>query len=133
MDIGKRIPREGNTQKTKGAKGMKKKTVRLSMVLLAGMLTLMVVPAVAMAAEGAGGSNSMRDFALAIGAGLGMGVAAVGCGLALGKATAAAMEGISRNPGASDKMFVPLIIGLALIEALVLYTWVVALFLQAKI
>ena len=112
---------------------MKKKTVRLSMVLLAGMLTLMVVPAVAMAAEGAGGSNSMRDFALAIGAGLGMGVAAVGCGLALGKATAAAMEGISRNPGASDKMFVPLIIGLALIEALVLYTWVVALFLQAKI
>jgi F-type H+-transporting ATPase subunit c len=80
-----------------------------------------------------GGADFMMKFGLAIGAGLGLGLAACGGGLGQGKAAAAALEGIARNPGASDKMFVPMIIGLALIESLVLYTFIIAIFLQGKI
>ncbi|MBI2646392.1 MAG: ATP synthase F0 subunit C, partial [Deltaproteobacteria bacterium] len=50
-----------------------------------------------------------------------------------GKAAASALEGIARNPGASDKIFVPMIIGLALIESLVIYALVIAFMLAGKI
>ena len=62
-----------------------------------------------------------------LGAGLGLGLAALGGALGQGKTAAAALEGIARNPAASDKVFTPMIIGLALIESLVLYAFVVAL------
>lgn len=62
-----------------------------------------------------------------MGAGLGLGLAALGGALGQGKTAAAALEGIARNPAASDKVFTPMIIGLALIESLVLYAFVVAL------
>jgi F-type H+-transporting ATPase subunit c len=52
---------------------------------------------------------------------LGLGLAAAGCGLAQGKAVAAACEGIARNPQASGNIRTTMIIGLALIEALVIY------------
>ena len=38
----------------------------------------------------------------------------------------AALEGIARNPGAADKIFTPMILGLALIESLVIYALVIA-------
>ena len=59
----------------------------------------------------------------AIGIGIGMGVAALGGTLAQGRAASAALEGIARNPNAADKLFTPMILGLALIESLVLFTW----------
>ena len=62
-----------------------------------------------------------------MGAGLGLGLAALGGALGQGKTAAAALDGIARNPAASDKVFTPMIIGLALIESLVLYAFVVAL------
>ena len=37
------------------------------------------------------------------------------------------------NPNASDKIFTPMIIGLALIESLVIYGLVIAFILQGKI
>ncbi len=61
-----------------------------------------------------------------LGAGLGLGLAALGGALGQGKTAAAALEGIARNPAASDKVFTPMIIGLALIESLVLYAFVIA-------
>ncbi len=64
---------------------------------------------------------------LYIGAGLGMALAAGLCGLAQGKATASAAEALSRNPGARPGIFTFLIIGLALIESLALYTLVIIL------
>lgn len=69
----------------------------------------------------------------AIAAAIGLGMAAFGGALGQGKAAAAALEGISRNPGASDKMFVPMILGLALIESLVIYSLVIAFQLGGKI
>jgi F-type H+-transporting ATPase subunit c len=85
----------------------------------------------ALAAEPAGGPGERGLIALA--AGIGLGVAALGTALGQGRATAAAMESIGRNPNSADKIQTPLIIGLALMEALTLYALVIAFFLQGKI
>ena len=85
----------------------------------------MLVTGAAYAQDGGAAGHSVMDFA-GMGAGLGLGLAALGGGLGQGKAAAAALEGISRNPAASDKIFTPMIIGLALIESLVLYAFVIA-------
>ena len=69
-------------------------------------------------AETGMGSDSSGLIALA--AGLGLGMAALGTALGQGRATAAAMESIGRNPNSADKIQTPLIIGLALMEALTL-------------
>ena len=69
----------------------------------------------------------------AIAAAIGLGIAAFGGALGQGRAAAAALEGISRNPGASDKMFTPMILGLALIESLVIYSLIIAFALNGKI
>ena len=61
------------------------------------------------------------------------GIAALGGGIGQGLASASALEGISRNPGASDKIFVPMIIGLALIESLVIYALLIAFLLYGKV
>jgi len=82
------------------------------------------------AADAAGGD---AGGLIALGAGLGIGIAALGVGLGQGRATAAAMESIGRNPNSADRIFVPMIIGLALMEALCLYALVIAFFLQGKI
>ena len=66
-------------------------------------------------------------------AGFAIAIAALGGTLAQGRATAAALEGISRNPGAAAKIQTPMILGLALIESLVLFALVIAFLLQSKI
>ena len=83
-------------------------------------------------AGGRGGSGSAGGL-IALGAGIGMGLAAFGVGLGQGRATAAAMESIGRNPNSADRLFTPFILGLALMEALALYTLVIAFILQGKI
>jgi F-type H+-transporting ATPase subunit c len=92
-------------------------------------LVLAFGASVAMAAEGnaAGG-----DAYSSIGAGLAIGLAAFGGSLGQGKTAGAALEGIARNPTARGQVFVPMIIGLALIESLVLYAFVIA-FVKIKI
>lgn len=69
----------------------------------------------------------------ALGAGLAIGIAALGGGIGQGIASSKALEGISRNPGASNKIFVPMIIGLALIESLVIYALLIAFLLYGKV
>jgi F-type H+-transporting ATPase subunit c len=70
---------------------------------------------------------------LAIGAGLAIGIAACGGGIGQGRAAAAALEGIARNPGAAGKLNGPMILGLALIESLVIYAFVIAIMLVLKV
>jgi len=84
------------------------------------------------AAEGAAAGGNVGGL-IALAAGLGIGIAAFGVALGQGRATAAAMESIGRNPNSADRIFVPMIIGLALMEALCLYALVIAFFLQGKI
>ncbi|MGH7885462.1 MAG: ATP synthase F0 subunit C [Thermodesulfobacteriota bacterium] len=89
-----------------------------------------VVPNAFAATEGSG---DLAKLGMALGAGLGIGIAAGVAGLGQGRATASALEGIARNPGAASKIQTPMIIGLALIESLVIYALVIAFFLQGKI
>ena len=68
-------------------------------------------------------ASNESDVAMwkAISAGLAISIAAFGGALGQGRAAAAALEGIARNPNASGTLFVPMILGLALIESLVIY------------
>ena len=59
-------------------------------------------------------------------AALAIGVAAFGGALGQGRAAAAALEGIARNPNARGDIFTPLILSLALIESLVIYALLIA-------
>ena len=70
-----------------------------------------------------GGSAAIN--LIPIGAGLGMGLAAGMCGLGQGKAVGSAVEALARNPGARGGIFTFLILGLALIESLTLFTLVI--------
>ena len=87
------------------------------------------------AAEGAAaaGGDSGRAVAIAISAGVAVAIAAFGAALGQGRVGAAAMESIGRNPNASDRLFLPLVLTLALLEALALYGFVIAILLQGKI
>ena len=62
---------------------------------------------------------------VALTSGFAMAIASAGCGLAQGRATAAAAEGMARNPGATAAIRLVLILGLAFIESLALYTFVI--------
>ncbi|MFH1223274.1 MAG: ATP synthase F0 subunit C [Pseudomonadota bacterium] len=58
-------------------------------------------------------------------AGLTIALAAVGGAIGQGKTASSALEAIGRNPSAQNKIFVPMIVALALIESLVIYALVV--------
>jgi F-type H+-transporting ATPase subunit c len=77
--------------------------------------------------------HPLRAGLIAISANIGIGIAAFGSAIGQGRMAASAMESIGRNPNSAGAIFVPMIIGLAFIEALTLYALVIAFFLQAKI
>ena len=96
-------------------------------VLLAATVMLLVAdPAFAQDA------NAYKGY-VGLGAGLGMGFATLGGALAQGMAAKGALEGIARNPGSQTTVLVPMVLGLALIESLVLFAWVIAFLLLGKI
>lgn len=68
---------------------------------------------------------------LGLGAGLAIGLSALGGALGQGNTAKAALEAIGRNPNAN--VLVPMVLGLALIESLVIYGMVVAFQLIGKI
>lgn len=65
----------------------------------------------------------------ALAAGLVLGIAALGGAIGMGNAASAALSGIARNPGLSGALVKNMFIALAIIEAQVLYGFVVALIL----
>lgn len=101
---------------------------------LLGLMVLFISPVSAMAQEAAaaeGGSST--KMALALASGFGIAIAAFGGAIAQGRAATAALEGIARNPSASGRIQVPMIIALALIESLVIYALIIAFMLQGKV
>lgn len=88
--------------------------------LLSLGLLVMADPAFA-ADEAAQGGMSLGHLA----AGFGLGIGVLGGALGQGKVVSAALESISRNPGASGQMNQPIILGLAFIESLVLFCFLV--------
>jgi F-type H+-transporting ATPase subunit c len=92
---------------------------KLSYLFMVMSLLCFAVPAFAQG-DAMAGTNWV-----AITAGFSMAIASAGCGIAQAKATAAAAEGLARNPAARPGIQLALILGLALIESLALYTLVI--------
>jgi F-type H+-transporting ATPase subunit c len=93
------------------------RTLQYIFMTLAAML--LATPAFA---QGSGGA---ADIYAPLAAGLGMGIAAGLCGMGQGKAIASSSEAVARNPGARPAIFLFLILGLAFIESLALFTFVI--------
>ena len=104
--------------------------MRKSMVLGLSMLVTLLWASLAFAAEPAGGTSaglgSFFSYAV-MAAGFAIGIAAFGTGIGQGLAIKSSVEGIARNPEASGKITVTMLIGLAMIESLCIYALVVAL------
>ena len=107
--------------------------MRKSMVLGLSMLVTLIWASLAFAAEPVAGAAASSAglgtfFSYAVlAAGLGIGIAAFGTGIGQGMAVKSSVEGIARNPEASGKITVTMLIGLAMIESLCIYALVVAL------
>jgi F-type H+-transporting ATPase subunit c len=98
-------------------------------VMISVILLAWIAPAFAQSEATAAATQEKSQW-LIIASAFGMALAAAGCGYAQSRALAAACEGVSRNPGATDIIRLFLILGLAFIEFLALLTFVVILMLQ---
>jgi F-type H+-transporting ATPase subunit c len=105
---------------------MVKKTVLIVMV----GLVFLALPALAQEPAAAAGGSGVKWGVL--GAAFLLGLAAAAGAAAQGRATAAACDGMSRNPGAVAPIRLMAIIGLALIESLVLYALLIAFLIYGK-
>ena len=105
-------------------------TKKLTLAAFSFAVTFLL-PILAFAQDDRAGSNSFDVKACAaLGAGCAIAVGVLGGALGQGRAAAAALEGVSRNPGAAARIQTPMILGLALIESLVLLAFVIAFLLQ---
>jgi len=86
---------------------------------------LVAAPAFAQGAAPAAGSSMDTATWVAITSGFAMAIASAACGYAQSKATAAACEGLARNPGARPGIQFSLILALVLIESMALYTFAI--------
>lgn len=94
--------------------------MRTRMLFLIAIFLLLAVSPVF--AQGTGGDSSGLKT---IGYVVGMGIASGLCGIGQGRAAGGAAEAIARNPGANANIRLTLILGLAFIESLAIYTLVV--------
>jgi F-type H+-transporting ATPase subunit c len=106
---------------------MKKATA--IMILVFGVM-LVATAAFAETAAAPADSGKFAFFGtVAAASAIGIGIAALGTGIGMGLGIGRAVEGIARNPEASGKIMTTMIVGLALIESLAIYTLVVVLIL----
>jgi F-type H+-transporting ATPase subunit c len=93
-------------------------------------MAVLAAPSLALA-QTAGAADPrgwLGPFAVLV-AGFAMAFAAGLCGLGQGRAVAAAVDAMARQPGAAARIQTAMIIGLALIESLAIYVLVVAMIL----
>jgi F-type H+-transporting ATPase subunit c len=96
-----------------------------SYFLVAVGFVLATVPAFAQAGGASTAEATRITIWVVITAGFSMAIASAVCGMGQAKATAAAAEALARNPSARPGIQLALILGLALIESLALYTLVI--------
>ncbi len=105
---------------------------KLNLFLLALLALVVAAPAAfaqeAEAAAAAGSSSGALTY-MALGCVVGLGLAALGGGIGMGHAISGALSAMARNPGFYQRLFPNMLIGLALIESLVIYTLVIVLIL----
>jgi ATP synthase subunit C. len=89
------------------------------------MFVLLLLVAAPAFGQGGGTVPGATGWIVPVAAGFSMAFASGLCALGQGKATAAAAEAMARNPEARAAIQFVLILGLALIESLALYTLVI--------
>lgn len=99
--------------------------LRMAFFAVVGVL-LAAMPALAQAGEAVAGDNasSVQKYAK-LAAGFGFAIAAGLGAIGQSRVAAAAAEGTARNPGAGGRIQILMIIGLAFIETLVIFTLVI--------
>ncbi len=101
--------------------------MRKGLMIVLNTCALVGLAGTAFAAEG--GTDPEVVSLIAIATAIGMGLAALGTGIGMGFGLKGACEGTARNPDVSGKITVTMLIGLAMIESLAIYTLVVDLIL----
>ncbi|HWN53780.1 MAG TPA: ATP synthase F0 subunit C [Methylomirabilota bacterium] len=91
------------------------------------LMAILAAPGMAWAAEAAVG-DLPKAFAV-LAAGIGFGLAAGLCGLGQGRAAGSAVDAMARQPGAIARIQTAMLLGLAFIESLVLFVFVIAVIL----
>ncbi|MGE5275389.1 MAG: ATP synthase F0 subunit C [Acidobacteriota bacterium] len=106
--------------------------MRKKMVLLFALALALALPAMAQEAGAAGAGAPGGVKWGVIGAAFLLGLAAAAGTTAQGRATSAAAEGISRNPGAAKDIRGSTLLGLVLIESIVLYALLICFLIFNK-
>ena len=97
-------------------------------ILTVSVMAILAAPGLAWAADAAGGTDLTKAFAV-LAAGLGFGLAAGLCGLGQGRAAGSAADAMARQPGAIARIQTAMLLGLAFIESLTLFVFVIAVIL----
>jgi F-type H+-transporting ATPase subunit c len=98
--------------------------MRKTFFMILSMLALTAMPALAQA-DAAGSAAASKGWALPIAAAFGMAFAVGLAALGQGRVAGSACESLARNPAARPGIQLALILGLAFIESLVLFTLVI--------
>ena len=106
---------------------------RIKLLGLGAFVAALTASSTAFAQDGAAAEDGSGRGLVALAAALAIGLAALGGTTAQGRAASHALEGIARNPGAADKMFTPLLLSLALMESLVIFSLLIAFTLAGNV
>jgi F-type H+-transporting ATPase subunit c len=87
------------------------------------LLMSMLIPALALAAEG----EALKQGIMYLGASLAIGLAAFGAGIGMGYLLKGTQDGLARNPTVGGRLQTTMFIGLAFLETLALYGLLVAI------
>ncbi len=100
-------------------------------ILTVSLMAILAVPGLAWAqgAAAAAGSGDMAKAFAVLAAGLGFGLAAGLCGLGQGRAVGSAVDAMARQPGALARIQTAMLLGLAFIESLALFVFLIAIIL----
>ena len=98
-------------------------------IVTLSVMALLAVPGTAWAADAAAGGGDMVKAFAVLAAGIGFGLAAGLCGVGQGRAAGSAAEAMARQPGAIARIQTAMLLGLAFIESLTLFVFVVAIIL----
>lgn len=102
------------------------KKMIVAMVALLASVSAFAQEAAPAAATAVAHTASDRGL-VAIAAAIAIALSVFAGAMAQGKTASTALDGIARNPAASGKLLIPMILGLALIESLVIYALIIAL------
>lgn len=97
--------------------------MKKTLFVLFMLLAVFAMPALAQ--EGGAAATASKGWALPIAAGFGMAFAVGLAALSQGRVAGSACESLARNPAARPGIQLALILGLAFIESLVLFTLVI--------